>query len=210
LIVREGGSASVTRIDDLLAEALRRAPAHLADVPPRGRAEAELEEAVRLGLTEAGAPADRVGARRRYIDGGWSPLPGALDLYMTHADSDLSWVAELKYAKVDETLWDLIKISCAFDLRQSVALEGAYLIVAAGKAAWTARGDCSELFSRRGRTRRPRPHRGQSGCVVLAAAGRTCSSVRVAPPARDPARARTGAATRRPEPPLRPRPERRR
>jgi hypothetical protein len=117
LIVREGGSASVTRIDDLLAEALRRAPAHLADVPPRGRAEAELEEAVRLGLTEAGAPADRVGARRRYIDGGWSPLPGALDLYMTHADSDLSWVAELKYAKVDETLWDLIKISCAFDLR---------------------------------------------------------------------------------------------
>lgn len=133
--------------DELIAEALRRAPAHMAAVAAPGHAEAELETALRLGLIEAGVPADRIGARRRYIDRYWVPLPGGIDLYVTHpGGGDLAWVAELKYAKVDETLWDLIKVASALALRQRTPVAAAYLIVAAGDKAWSARGNCSELF----------------------------------------------------------------
>lgn len=105
----------MTDADQLIAAAIGRAPAHMADVAPKGRAEAELEDALRAGLAEVDAPSHCVGARRRYIDTCWDPLPRGLDLYMTHpGTNDLWWVAELKYEKVHETLWDLIKVSCAF------------------------------------------------------------------------------------------------
>lgn len=148
------GAASAQRVrltsehDELIAEAVRRASAHMAAVPPPGRAEAELEDALCLGLTEIGVPPERIGARKRYIDRCWDPLPGGLDLYMTHHDStDLCWVAELKYAKVHETLWDLIKVACALGRRQTHPVQRAYLIVAAGDKTWSAHDNCSELFA---------------------------------------------------------------
>ena len=60
---------------------------------------------------------------------------------------------ELKVDKVDEALWDILKMAA---LRRCAGVEAAYVAVAAARKSWAGSGDCVRLFTA-GAPRQPRP-----------------------------------------------------
>jgi hypothetical protein len=115
-----------------------------AGLLPR-RSEDVLRFAVRDRLRDAGV--SDVGHERSSITGGWSPIPGKLDLY-TPARPPHLWAAEVKVWDIDQQLWDAIKLAAGIahgDLRVG------YLIAAAPPTAF-AQYEGAALF-------RPGSHR---------------------------------------------------
>jgi hypothetical protein len=124
-----------------LTEAVRAAAGDLrASGPLPRRSEDVLRFAVRDRLLDAGL--SDIAQERSSITGGWTPIPGRLDLY-TPARRSHRWAAEFKVWDVDQQIWDALKLATGIahgDLRIG------YLLAAAPPTAF-AQYDGAELFA---------------------------------------------------------------
>ncbi len=89
-----------------------------------------------------------VGSRTAFPIPDWDGDPegklGGIDLSVRHQpDGDLRYLAELKVDDVQHTLWDLLKLASATQLR---GVEAAYLLVAASMRCWDSRKACVAFF----------------------------------------------------------------
>jgi hypothetical protein len=127
------------------ARAMRTAGAEMPARGSDGTREDSLERTLRKGLAAAGISESLIGARRLKVTDDWSPLPGALDLYLTTEPGGeaLVWAAELKVDHLDQTLWDLFKLT---SLSGRSGLEATFLVVAADSREFSRPARCAELF----------------------------------------------------------------
>jgi hypothetical protein len=103
----------------------------------------QLGQEMRRGLIELGVPAGDVGLEAIPITQGWDPLPGNLDVTVRRANGKGLWLAaELKLESVNETLWDLFKLTTASTVGGA---DAGYLVVAAYESTWGSR-ECRILF----------------------------------------------------------------
>jgi hypothetical protein len=89
---------------------------------------------------------------RRVANGGrvtqlpdWDPGPGPIDVVIRPPDQPTAVQVgiELKSYKLDETIWDIIKMA---SLRRHPGVEAAYIIVAATERKFSGQSDCAALF----------------------------------------------------------------
>lgn len=98
---------------------------------------------MKRALGELGVPAEDVGLEAIPITQGWDPPPGNLDLTVSRTGDDGLWLAaELKLESVNETLWDVFKLTMASTMGGA---EAGYLVVTAYERTW-ARSECRILF----------------------------------------------------------------
>jgi hypothetical protein len=107
--------------------------------------ESLVEEALSDEIRTRGGRAELTGRKRLQLaDWGEGQLRG-FDLEVTLGDQRRpSLLIEAKVDDVDQTLWDLFKLTSA--LREGRALAG-YLVVAAPADCWAGERDCVDLFA---------------------------------------------------------------
>ena len=90
----------------------------------------------------------RIGTEHRASDlADWMPVPSGVDIViMDSRESSVRVGIELKSYKLDETLWDIIKMA---SLRRMTGVEAAYVVVAATSKKFDGSGDCAALFQTR-------------------------------------------------------------
>jgi hypothetical protein len=124
-----------------LTDAVRAAAGDLRASGPLPRSSEDvLRFAVRDRLRDAGV--SDIAHENSSITGGWSPIPGKLDLY-TPARRPHRWAAEAKVWDVDQQIWDAIKLAAG--IAHGDVLVG-YLIAAAPPTAF-AQYDGAELYA---------------------------------------------------------------
>lgn len=124
-----------------LTDAVRAAAGDLRASGPLPRSSEDvLRFAVRDRLRNAGV--SDIAHENSSITGGWSPIPGKLDLY-TPARRPHRWAAEAKVWDVDQQIWDAIKLAAG--IAHGDVLVG-YLIAAAPPTAF-AQYDGAELYA---------------------------------------------------------------
>lgn len=130
--------------DDDLVAAAATSVGRLLGPPRKGQPENQLRAALAASLMELGVSRRQLDLETARIAHDWNPLPGGIDLFVRHSRSPrLRVVVETKVEKVDETLWDLLKVAAASNL---AGVEAGYLAVAASPGAWAEHQECTELF----------------------------------------------------------------
>lgn len=111
-----------------------------------------LESLLEAGLCEAieelapGSRAEQTGHTRAAIPG-WDRELGNFDIQIRlDTDESPSVLVETKVDDVEDTLWDLFKLTSVPHIPGVVA---GYLIAAAPRARWEQGGDCFDLYSSR-------------------------------------------------------------
>jgi hypothetical protein len=75
----------------------------------------------------------------------WSPTPRGVDAAVLDPATENALIGiELKVDKVDESLWDILKMA---SLRRVNRVEAAYVAVAAATTSWSGSSDCAALFT---------------------------------------------------------------
>jgi hypothetical protein len=140
----------VTDPDQLIVLAARLAADRVAARKTRNGLDAEwplereqLGQEMKRGLSELGVAADDVGLEAIPITQGWDPPPGNLDVTVRHADGKRLWLAaELKLENINETLWDVFRLTTA---STADGAEAGYLVIAAYESTWD-KSECRILF----------------------------------------------------------------
>lgn len=134
------------RRDEHLAAATRWAAREVREDPKRGTfLERCLEDALIAGW-DAAVPGGRADRNVQLEVPGWDPQPGRTDWVAREPEADaLAAFAELKVEKIEEALWDLLKVACI--LEQAPAALSGYLVIAATPRRWQ-RAEVADLFTR--------------------------------------------------------------
>lgn len=104
-----------------------------------------LEPAVKSAFQEASFDASSVKVGYQVVDlPDWAPIPGGVDLATFDRHGSLEIGIELKVNKVDEALWDILKMA---SLTLVPNVSAAYVAVAATQGKWTGKSNCVALFS---------------------------------------------------------------
>jgi hypothetical protein len=132
------GSASIIGLGDHRRPS---APPH-----PDGPLEEQLRAAFIVGLDAAGVPPTRVELEKKPLLPDWTIQPRGFDLLVSDTAGRSRIFAEMKIDDIDQTLWDLFKLTSL-----PHAVEGSYLIaVGPRRRDWTDLA-CGELFPPGGR-----------------------------------------------------------
>jgi hypothetical protein len=113
---------------------------------PGWRPDYPLEEQLRAAFIAALTTQD-IDSRRMQCEvglppGDWNPIPNGLDLVIRRADGTCAAVCELKVGAIDQTLWDLFKVTAA----AGPALAGRYLVVVGPRSPSWRGIACGEVF----------------------------------------------------------------
>ena len=135
--------------DRLITAAARQAADHVQPRTTRSGRQAEwplereqLGREMKKALVDLGISESRVGLEAVPVSEGWNPAPGNLDLTVERADGGLWFAAELKLESINETLWDVFRLTTACTANGA---EVGYLVIAAYESSWTKR-ECRVLF----------------------------------------------------------------
>lgn len=131
--------------DELIARAISHAAREMKPDGDEGAGEKRhLEPAVQLAFAEEfGSECVKIGYKTPGGIPDWNPQPGGVDAVVLHADGSTRFGVELKVWKIDETLWDILKMA---SLARVEGVEATYVVAAATADKWSGGSDCVPLF----------------------------------------------------------------